>query len=226
MGKSPTDIRDDFDRIALASAADDDTPHPYDRVLTSLVPRNCRRLLDIGCGTGRLARTLAQRVENVTAVDFSVEMVRIARQRSAAYTNIIFMKADLLDLPAMVGLFDCVISVNLLHHLSAEQGAQALRAMVAPGGLLIVHDLRQTSGAFDRALDAPRLAIKLGWRLGRASRVRAFFRQRAAWAHHARGDVIPTADEIRRMRDSHFAGATLRQHFLWRYTLVWADLSA
>lgn len=71
----------------------------------------------------------------------------------------------------------------------------------------------------------PRVAAKLEWRLRRASRVRALFRQRTAWAHHTGGDVIATAEEIGQMRDRFFAGATLHRHFLWRYTLVWRNMS-
>jgi ubiquinone/menaquinone biosynthesis C-methylase UbiE len=226
MIKSPTQVREDFDRIALASVPADDVWHPYDRMLMSLIPPNCRRLLDLGCGTGRLTRAIAQRVGEVTAVDFSSEMLRVARERSAAYGNMVFVEADLLNLPVSLGQFDCVISVNLLHHLPVEQAAQAMKAVVAPGGLLIVHDLRRTAGTFDRALDGPRVAAKVVWRLGQVSRVRAFFQQRTAWAHHARGDVVSTAQEITDMRDGFFPGATLRQHFLWRYTLLWTNMSA
>lgn len=221
MTKSPSQIRDDFDRIAIAGGAADEGAHPYDRLLLSLIPPDCRRLLDLGCGTGRLTRAMAQRVREVTAVDFSPEMLRVARERCRDHRNIAFVEADLLNLPVTLGQFDCVISINLLHNTPIAQAAQAMKAMLAPGGLLVVHDVRQSAGAFDRALDAPRMAIKAVWRLRRASRVRAFFLERAAWANHARGDVIPTAEEITRLRDTHFPEAVVRQHFLWRYTLVW-----
>ena len=98
-----------------------------------------------------------------------------------------------------------------------------MKAVLAPGGLLIVHDIRQTDGAFDRTLDGPRVAVKTLWRLARVSRVRAFLRQRAAWTQHARGDVVSTAEEITLMRNRHFPGAVIRHHFLWRYTLLWTN---
>jgi 2-polyprenyl-3-methyl-5-hydroxy-6-metoxy-1,4-benzoquinol methylase len=217
-------VREDFEGIAKASAATHETPHYYDRLLTSFVPPHCRRLLDIGCGTGRVSRMLAHRVEHITAIDVSPQMIRLARERSAAYPNIVYAQADVLDLAESLGLFDCVISVNLLHHLNPEAAAWTMKRMVAPGGSLIVHDLRRTTGVVDSALDVPRLAVKIAWRLSRVSRTLTYFRERAAWAQHARDDVIPSAAEIRQMRDTYFAGATLRQHFLWRYTLIWSDL--
>ena len=225
MTKSLRQIRDEFDRIALSSAADDGA-QPYDHMLISLVPPTCRRLLDLGCGTGRLTRSIAQRVEEVTAVDVSPEMVRVARERCAGHGNVAFVEADLFNLPVTLGVFDCVMSVNLLHNLPAEQAVQAMKAFLAPGGLLIVHDIRRTAGAFDRVLDGPRIAVKTLWRLARVSRVRAFLRQRAAWAQHARGDVVSTAEEITLMRNRLFPGAVIRHHFLWRYTLLWTSRGA
>ncbi len=219
-GKSSSQIRDDFDRIAVVSAPTDDLSQPYDRMLVSLIPPDCR-VLELGCGTGRLTQAMARRAGHVTAVDFSPEMLRVARARCAGTQNVSFVEADTLSLPAALGPFDCVISVNLLHHLPAEQAARAMKALLAPGGLLIVHDVRQSAGALDRGLDVLRVAVKAPWRLGSASRLRTYLRQRAAWARHADGDVIPTAAEISRMRDSHFQEATVRQHFLWRYTLLW-----
>jgi SAM-dependent methyltransferase len=225
-GKTSSEIRDDFERIASVSAPANDPSQPYDRMLVALIPPNCRRVLELGCGTGRLTDAIAQRAVEVTAVDFSPEMLRVARTRCAARANISFMEADILRLPAGLGPFDCVISVNLLHHLPVDQAAAMMKALVAPGGLLIVHDVRRSAGALDRALDVLRVAVKIPWRLGSASRVRTYFRQRAAWARHADGDVIPTAEEITEIRDSHFPGAEVRQHFLWRYTLLFAREAA
>ena len=74
--KSPSQIRQDFDRIAIAGGCTDEGSHPYDNLLLSLIPPTCRRLLDLGCGTGRLTRAMAQRATQVTAVDFPPEMVR------------------------------------------------------------------------------------------------------------------------------------------------------
>lgn len=221
MPKSARQIRDEFDRIALASAPADEGSHPYDRMVMSSIPPGCRRLLDLGCGTGRLTWAMAEHAGHVTAVDFSPEMLRVARERCAGHANIAFVEADLLNLPATLGRFDCVISVNVLHHFPAADALQAMKAVLAPGGVLIVHDVRRSAGAFDRMLDGPRVAVKAAWRLARMSRVRAFLRERAAWAQHARGEVIPTADEIAAMRDGALPGAVIQQHFLWRYTLVW-----
>jgi SAM-dependent methyltransferase len=51
-------------------------------------------VLDIGCGIGRLLVALAPRVRNVTGVDVSAEMVKVARKRCAALPNVSVIKGD------------------------------------------------------------------------------------------------------------------------------------
>ncbi len=50
-------------------------------VLTGLMPHEPRIVLDIGCGTGEVARPLAAFVDKVDAVDPSASMVEIGRSR-------------------------------------------------------------------------------------------------------------------------------------------------
>jgi ubiquinone/menaquinone biosynthesis C-methylase UbiE len=44
-------------------------------ILAELIHETPRRVLDIGCGTGNIARNLSERVESVDAVDFSQPMI-------------------------------------------------------------------------------------------------------------------------------------------------------
>jgi SAM-dependent methyltransferase len=50
------------------------------RLLTDLAQDTPRVVLDVGCGTGELARRLAHLVERVDAVDFSDAMLRVAKR--------------------------------------------------------------------------------------------------------------------------------------------------
>lgn len=52
-------------------------PYPDETfdILTGLIESELKRVLDVGCGTGYLARPLSQRVDTVDAVDISANMI-------------------------------------------------------------------------------------------------------------------------------------------------------
>ncbi len=74
-------------------------------------------VLDLGCGTGRHALWLAEAGAHVTAIDFSQDMLAVARSKPAA-DGVCFMVHDLHDrLPFASGTFDIVVSGLVLEHL-------------------------------------------------------------------------------------------------------------
>ena len=56
-------------------------PYPAEvfDILAGLVKGEPRRVLDIGCGTGYIARNLIERVEEIDAVDFSQNMIEMGK---------------------------------------------------------------------------------------------------------------------------------------------------
>jgi len=62
-------IQSDFDRIALLSNDNWNHNTHYQEYLISQIPERCRHILEIGCGTGKFSRLLAQRAEQVLAID-------------------------------------------------------------------------------------------------------------------------------------------------------------
>ena len=78
----------------------------YERFLT-LVPGR-KRLLDLGCGPGKIARELAPRFESVIAVDPSEAMLRAGRELSKA-ENIAWIRSRAEDL-MLDGSFDAIRS--------------------------------------------------------------------------------------------------------------------
>jgi ubiquinone/menaquinone biosynthesis C-methylase UbiE len=108
------------------------------RVRAHLAPGD--RMLELGCGTGTTALTLADAVSTITACDFSEEMVAIARERAAAadVANVAFHKADALAAPPEDAPFDAILAFNLLHLLDDLDAALArVRALLRPGGAFI-----------------------------------------------------------------------------------------
>lgn len=88
------------------------------------------RLLDAGCGTGLLAAEAARRGADVTAVDLSPNLIRLARERvpdSVGRGTIDFREGDMLD-PAL-GRFDYVVAMDSIIHYNAWDIRDMLAAM-------------------------------------------------------------------------------------------------
>src|SRR3712207_1245092 len=132
MAKPIHQVRDDFDhvaRIAEQLGADADGPaQPHESYLLRHLPEGCDSVLELGCGTGEFSRRLAQRARRVVALDLSSEMIRVARARSARFRNIHFVVGDMTKLPVPGARFDCVASLNTLHHVDSRLALRSMRA--------------------------------------------------------------------------------------------------
>src|SRR5436309_1673079 len=72
----------------------------------SILPRAARRILEIGCGEGRVARDLVARGHRVVALDTSQSLVKYATDEDAAGT---YAVADGAALPFPDGCFDVIV---------------------------------------------------------------------------------------------------------------------
>ena len=96
------------------------------------------RVLDVGCGIGAVARTIATRLPDahVTAVDSDPRMLEKARALDNP-ANLVFVEGDATrDLPAEH--WDVVVLSNVLEHLDGRVAfLQALLGRNTPGRILI-----------------------------------------------------------------------------------------
>jgi trans-aconitate 2-methyltransferase len=99
--------------------------------------RGDERVLDAGCGTGRVTELLVERVPNgsVVAVDGSAAMVEQARARLGDRAET--FTVDLLDLQ-VTQPFDAILSTATFHWIADHQRLFArLHAALRPGGRLV-----------------------------------------------------------------------------------------
>lgn len=95
------------------------------------------RILDMGCGAGRVAVPVAAAGGRVVGVDLELAMIQAARQSaSPAARPPGFARADITRLPFADRSFSLVLSINVLHLVPAWQEvlAEAIRVL-QPGGL-------------------------------------------------------------------------------------------
>ena len=76
------------------------------------------RVLDLGCGNGRLYELLRKKSADYYGVDASEKLIAIAKQR---YPNAKFRVADALNLPFLDNFFDKIISIAVLHHIPSQE---------------------------------------------------------------------------------------------------------
>jgi ubiquinone/menaquinone biosynthesis C-methylase UbiE len=88
-----------------------------------------KRVLDVGCGTGRLAAELTERGNRVWGVDPSPEMVQAAKARGV---NAKVARAE--RLPFKEGWFERAVLWLSVHLLDMPQAFAELRRVLAPEG--------------------------------------------------------------------------------------------
>jgi SAM-dependent methyltransferase len=221
MMASLTEIRADFDRIAVLEERAYDNSAWYYPYLLSHVPTPCQAALDVGCGTGNFVCELAARAHHVAGIDLSPTMIEIARMRAEGLANATFHVADVMHWPIPPAKYDCIASVATLHHLPMEEVLPRLVEGLRPGGVLLVLDLLASAGLGDRLRSLPAAAASAWLRWRKTGQLWHDPEVRAAWEAHARHDVYPTMRQVQIVAERHLPGACVRRHLLWRYSVVW-----
>ncbi len=135
--------------VGIANTSD--LVHIFDEALTRLAPPAPRLILDLGCGLGQVARTLAQRYPGATVVgvDASAEAVAVA-SRAFQLPNLRYVAVDFArPLGFVKGSVDLIVSTNALPYAQDQlAAAQELFGLLSPQGLLLNHCRAEESHLF------------------------------------------------------------------------------
>ena len=122
-------------------AGADGIPHRAEGegVLLDMIPRDARRILDLGTGDGRLVALLRldRPLAHFVAVDFSPAMLAAARQRFAGQPQVELVAHDLDDPLPPLGSFDAVVSSFAIHHCENARKRELyeeIHGLLEPGG--------------------------------------------------------------------------------------------
>jgi SAM-dependent methyltransferase len=96
-----------------------------------------KRVLDVGCGTGRYAEVATRYGAQVVGIDLSAAAEVAAR--NLADRDFTALQADVFGLPFKRESFDVIYSIGVLHHTpDCEQAVKVLPQYLKPGGILAV----------------------------------------------------------------------------------------
>jgi SAM-dependent methyltransferase len=105
------------------------------------------RVLDVGCGPGRLSLLIAALAPQLEVVGVDVDPGMLARARTRAEgageagRRVSFIQADVGALPFADESFDVVVSSFSMHHwVEVERGLSELRRVVKPTGTVLIYD--------------------------------------------------------------------------------------
>jgi SAM-dependent methyltransferase len=172
-------------------------PYPsalLDDLLARLPAR--QRLLDLACGPGRIGLALANRFQEVWALDLEPEMIAAARRRAdregLANVRYVVGKAETLDAP--FAAFDLITIGEAFHRLDQRTVAARAFAWLRPGGLIAT-----MGGAGFFQGDQP-------WKKAMLAVARHFFPEGWATAAPGASDSIVGIEDV--LRAAGFADVT------------------
>jgi len=122
-----------------------DWPGEFDfyREMAAEVKSSGAAMLEVACGTGRVAIRLAQHGVNVVGLDLSPRMLAVARQKSIELENIRWVQGDMrsFELGEKFGLV--IIPGHAFQNLNTPQDQVAclecIKRHLTPTGVLVIH---------------------------------------------------------------------------------------
>ncbi|WDS36727.1 bifunctional 2-polyprenyl-6-hydroxyphenol methylase/3-demethylubiquinol 3-O-methyltransferase UbiG [Pseudoxanthomonas sp.] len=132
--------------------------------VSTRLPLAGKRVLDVGCGGGLLSEALAAAGAQVTAIDLSPELLKVARlHKLESGVEVDYRQVAVEDLAEEAPeSFDAITCMEMLEHVP-DPGAiiEACARLLKPGGQLFLSTLNRTPAAFALAVVGAEYIAKL-----------------------------------------------------------------
>jgi 2-polyprenyl-3-methyl-5-hydroxy-6-metoxy-1,4-benzoquinol methylase len=164
-------------------------------ILSAVLERQPRKVLDLGCGEGWLVRVLAERGVTAVGVDGAAPLIEAAASAGGSFVRLSY--AELIAAPERCGEgFDVVVANFALLEKEIGPLLTALRRIISAGGWLLVQTLHPLAagGPYE---DGWRTEDFRGFGQGAWTPMPWYFRTLASW--------------VGVLRDAGFALETLRE---------------
>lgn len=113
-------------------------------IIELMKPINPGKMLEVGCGTGHWTELFSEKGFQITATDVSQAMMSQAKKKSIP--NVIFLEADVCQLPFQDNYFDQVATITALEFCgNIQQAFSEIKRVLKPGGWLIIGSLNADS---------------------------------------------------------------------------------
>ena len=136
-----------FDHAADHGLTDPLVRTAWSELLRRTLPPAPARVADLGCGTGSIAILAAELGHRVDGIDFSEQMLLMARAKSVGLPGVTFTQGDAAHPSLAERTYDAVISRHVLWALPDPAGAlRAWDRLLRAGGRLVVVEGRWSTG--------------------------------------------------------------------------------
>ena len=124
-----------------------------------------KRVLDVGCGGGILADSMARKGADVTGIDLASKALRVAKLHAleAQTPNVQYQEISVEALAAQEpASFDVVTCMEMLEHVpDPESVVRACAALVKPGGWVFFSTIHRSPKAFMLAIVAAEYVLNM-----------------------------------------------------------------
>lgn len=120
-----------------------------------------RSVLELGCGTGVFSEKLSKQGVKLVALDISMDLIKKAKEKLAG-NRVQFVVADVERLPFKPGVFDSVVGISVLHHLSLDIACKEMNVILKSGGKIAFSEPNIMNPQIFLQKNIPYLKQKLG----------------------------------------------------------------